>query len=189
MTRLSVFSGSSRADSYNQKLANQLASDAGSHGAELTVVNLGEFELPIYNGDLESTDGLPVAAAELKKILQDQSGMIIACPEYNGFMTPMLINTIAWCTRSAEASVDLSAFAGKTVLIAGASPGPGGGGRAVSHLRTLLSGIGAIVFPQSLTIPSAYSAFDEQGLLKDEKMTDRAKRMVGQFVEFTRRFE
>ena len=189
MTKLLVFSGSTRADSFNQKLANQLASTVSSLGAEPTPVNLNDFELPIYNGDLESSAGLPTGAARLKKLMQDHAGMIIASPEYNGFMTPVLINAIDWCTRSDEASVDLSPFNGKTVLIVSASPGPGGGGRSANHLRTMLSGIGAIVIPQSLTVPSAFAAFDEQGLFSDDKMTARANRLVAQFLEFTSRFE
>jgi NAD(P)H-dependent FMN reductase len=189
MTRLLAFSGSTRADSFNQKLINRLTSEASAAGAEITSAHLGDLQLPIYNGDLEASDGLPAGAAQLKQLMQDNTGMIITCPEYNGSMTPILVNAIDWCTRSEEGSGDLSGFSGKTILIASASPGPGGGGRAATHLRTMLSGIGAMVFPQSLTVSSAFNAFDDAGQFKDEKMTARAIRLVSQFLEFTRRFE
>ena len=103
-------------------------------------------------------------------------------------MTPLLVNAIDWCTRSEDASVDLSGFADKTILIASASPGPGGGSRANTHLKTMLSGIGSIVFPQTLTVPSAYSAFDDQGEFLNDSMEKRAQRLIKKFVQFTNRF-
>ena len=189
MTKLLVLSGSIRAESFNLKLANRLASIAEREAAEVTSVNLKDFELPIYNGDLEGTEGLPDAAKRLKKLLQDHTGLIITCPEYNGFMTPLLINAIDWCTRSEDASVDLSGFANKTLLVASASPGPGGGSRSSTHLKTMLSAIGAIVFPQSLAVSAAYNAFDDQGEFSDDSMAKRAQRLVVKFIQFTQRFE
>ncbi len=189
MTKLLVLSGSSRAESFNLKLATQLASIAKQEGAEVALVNLEDFELPIYNGDLEGTEGLPDAARRLKKLLQDNTGLIVTCPEYNGFMTPLLINAIDWCTRSDDASVDLSGFADKTLLVASASPGPGGGGRASTHLKTMLSAIGSVVFPQSLTVSSAFNAFGDQGEFTDASMAKRAQRLVSKFIQFSQRFE
>ena len=189
MTKLLVFSGSSRTESCNSKLAIQLALLAERQDAVVSLVNLKDFDVPIYNGDLEDAQGLPSAIGQLKKLMQENVGLIITCPEYNGFMTPLLVNTIDWCTRSESASVDLSGFADKTILIASASPGPGGGNRANTHLKTMLSGIGSIVFPQTLTVPGAYNAFDDQGEFVDESMAKRAERLIGNFVRFTNRFE
>jgi len=187
MTKLLVFSGSSRIDSVNSKLAAQLASIADSEGAEVLSVNLKDFDLPLYNGDLEVAEGLPSAAKQLKKLMQTSAGFVITCPEYNGFMTPLLINAIDWCTRSEAASGDLSGFADKTVLIASASPGPGGGSRANTHLKTMLSGIGAIVFPRTLTVPAAYNAFDDAGQFSDGPMAERARKLMQKFIHFTQR--
>ena len=188
MTQLLVFSGSSRIESFNLKLAVRLALIAEQTDAEVSLVNLQDFDFPIYNGDLEDAKGLPSAAKRFKKLLREHTGLIITCPEYNGFMTPLLVNTIDWCTRSEDASVDLSGFADKTVLIASASPGPAGGSRANTHLKTMLSGIGSIVFPQTLTVPSAYDAFDDQGEFLDDSMAKRAQRLIEKFVQFTNRF-
>lgn len=189
MTKLVAFAGSTRADSVNVKLAKILSSFASGAGADVTYIGLQQFELPIYNGDLESKQGLPKAAAQLKQMMQESSGMIIACPEYNGFMTPLLINTIAWCSRSDDGSVDLSAFTDKSVFVASASPGSGGGARSAVHLRTLLSGIGAIIMPQSLTVPAALKAFDDRGDFLDQSMADRAERLIKKFINFSYRFE
>lgn len=189
MTKLLVLSGSGRAESLNWKLATRLASIAKREAAEVTLVNLVELGLPIYNGDLETSEGLPDGAKRLKGLLQENTGLIVACPEYNGFMTPLLINAIDWCTRSEDASVDLSGFTDKTLLVASASPGPGGGGRASTHLKAMLSAIGSIVFPQSLAVPAAFNAFDDQGEFADDSMAERASRVVGKFIRFSQRFE
>ena len=189
VARLLALSGSVRKSSFNKRLATRLATIAGDQGAEITLVDLSEFDLPIYNGDTEDDSGLPDAAVRLKRLLKENTGLIIACPEYNGFMTPLLTNTIDWCTRSDAASVDLSGFTGKTVLIASASPGPGGGSRAATHLKTMLSGIGSVVYPQGLTIASAHGAFDDQGGFVDPAMAIRAESLIKNFIEFTERFE
>ncbi len=189
MTQLLVFCGSSRTESFNLKLAVRLASIAEQQGAEVSLINLVDFDIPIYNGDLEDAKGLPHDAKRLKTLLRENTGLVITCPEYNGFMTPLLVNTIDWCTRSEDSSVDLSGFADKTVLIASASPGPGGGSRANTHLRTMLSGIWAIVFPQTLTVPSAFNAFDDRGEFLDDSMKKRAQRLIEKFIQFTNRFE
>lgn len=187
-TKITVISGSSRAQSYNLKLATQLAAITDATNAEVSLINLKDFDLPIYNGDLEDAEGLPGAAKLLKLRLAESTGLIFTCPEYNGFMTPLLINAIDWCTRSEDASADLPGFAGKTVLVASASPGAGGGSRAATHLKTMLSGLGSIIFPQSMVVPSAYNAFDDEGKLLDEAMTRRAEQLIEKFVQFTNRF-
>ena len=185
MTAFLAFSGSTRNDSFNHKVAACLSAEIEKLGHASELISLNDFEMPIYNGDLEAESGLPAATAALKQKLHSASGLIISCPEYNGFMPPLLINAIDWCTRSSEASVDLSCFMNKPIFIAAASPGPGGGGRAATHLKTMLSGIGAHVSPFPLSVPSAYNAFNEDGSFSDESMAKRAAKMMSGFAQFT----
>lgn len=185
MAKFLAFSGSTRKDSVNQKTAAILANAAIAAGEEAELINLGDFEMPIYDGDLEAESGLPSAAVSLKEKLQAADGLIIVCPEYNGFMPPVLVNAIDWCTRSPEASLSLECFLGKPIFIAAASPGPGGGSRAAGHLKTMLSGIGAHVSPFPLTVPSAFAAFTETGEFSDEGMTTRTQHMMAGFIDFT----
>lgn len=189
MKQLLILSGSSRSGSLNSKLAACLAAAVIREGVEVQIVSLADYELPIYNGDLEQTHGLPDAAKRLKQLLLNSAGIVVACPEYNGFMTPLLLNAIDWCTRSEEGSGDLSAFADKPILVISASPGPGGGGRANTHLKTMLSGIGSFVFPATLTVPVAHKAFTKTGEFSDASMAQRSARLVTRFVQFTDRFE
>jgi chromate reductase len=185
MTSFLAFSGSTRADSFNHKVAATLVAQINKLGHDGQLVNLNNYDMPIYNGDLEAASGLPASVTALKQKMSEANGLIITCPEYNGFMPPVLINAIDWCTRSAEASVDLGCFINKPVFIAAASPGPGGGGRAANHLKTMLSGIGAYVSPFPLTVPSAFNAFADDGSFADEGMNDRAANMMAGFAQFT----
>ena len=187
MTSFLAFSGSTRQGSFNSKLVAALASEISNLGATAELINLRDFAMPIYDGDLEAASGLPSGTLALKAKLDAADGLIISCPEYNGFMPPVLINAIDWCTRSSEAAPDLGCFMNKPIFIAGASPGPGGGGRVVTHLNTMLSGIGAYVSPFPLTVPAAYSAYNEAGELTDAGMKDRANKMMAGFIQFTQK--
>ena len=184
MPNLLFISGSTRADSFHLKLLHVLGKQVASI-AEINHLNLNDFNLPIYNGDLESESGLPQAATDLKAKMSAADGLVIGCPEYNGFMSPLLINVIDWCTRSDAGGVDLSAFSDKSVFIASASPGPGGGARSATHLKTMLSGLGAIVLPQTLSLPTAFSAFDADGNLTDEGMAKRSEKLMTKFIQMT----
>lgn len=180
MTSVLAFSGSSRQGSFNQMTVNAVA----SHLDDVTHVDLGSLDLPIYNGDWEAENGLPAGAVSFKEQLAAHDALIIGSPEYNGFMTPLLLNAINWSTRSAEAGVDLSGFYNKPILIVTASPGGFGGMRGAVHLKTMLSGIGAIVLPDNFAVPGAMGAFDENGAMKDEGLQGRAAKAAERLVYF-----
>ena len=185
MATFLTFCGSARKDSFNQKTVNCVAYALQANGETVTSINLNDFQQPIYNGDEETAGGLPEATVRMKTLLNEHDAWLIGCPEYNGFMTPVLINAIAWATRSSESTPDLSCFKGKPVLITSSSPGPWGGLRAAAHLKTMLSGIGCIVSPDNFMVPNAFSAFDESGNLKDENLQQRAQQVASRFSELT----
>jgi len=184
MAKFLTFSGSARIDSFNQKTVLCIGSELQKQGAIVTNIKLSEFQAPVYHGDEEAAKGLPEATSRFKSLLHESDALVISCPEYNGFMTPLLLNTIDWATRSSDASVDLSGFKGKPVLVISSSPGPGGGSRAAVHLKTLLAGIGCFVSPDSFTVPSGFSAFDKAGQLIDVGLQKRASQIAQQFNDF-----
>ena len=187
MTRILAFSGSTRDGSLNRMTVDCLAAIATSKGASVSRADLGELAMPIYDGDLEARDGLPAGAAKLRDMLLEAEGVIIGCPEYNGFMTPLLLNAIDWCSRTDGARPDLSPFRDKVVLIASASPGGFGGMRAAGHLRTMLAGIGCLVIPQGVSVPAAMSAFADDGGFADENLTKRAGGAIDKLIDMTAR--
>lgn len=151
---------------------------------EITHLNLKSLAMPLYDGDEEAANGLPEGAKTLKDKLLEHDGVVIGCPEYNGFMTPLLLNAIDWATRSVEGAPDLSAFQDKIILIASTSPGPLAGMRASAHLRTMLAGIGAVVIPDALTVRSAMQSFDDKGQLVNDSDKERAQKVADRLVTF-----
>jgi NAD(P)H-dependent FMN reductase len=185
MTKFLTFSGSNRSDSNNQKTVNCIAAALRENGKEVTDAVLSPQ--PIYNGDDESTSGLPEETTRFKALLKDHDAFIIGCPEYNGFMTPLLLNAINWASRSNDAAPDLSCFTNKTVIVVSASPGATGGMRAATHLKTMLSGIGCIIFPGVFMVPGSFGAFSESGQIVDEGLQKRANQVANGFSLFADR--
>ena len=186
--KILVFAGSTRSESYNKKLARLAADSANSAGAQATFVDLRDLAIPLYDGDLEDSQGLPEGAKKFKKLLQESDGIIIASPEYNSSVTAVLKNTIDWASRQeSDDEPSLVAFRGKTALLLSASPGGLGGLRGLVHLRAILGNIGVIVLPDQLAISAAHEAFDESGALKDTKKAAQLDGLVRGLVEFLAR--
>ena len=168
--RILVFSGSTRKDSLNKKLARVAVESARKAGAEVTYVDLIDYEMPLYDGDYEDIHGLPEAASRLRKLFIDHDGLIISTPEYNGSLPAVLKNTIDWLSRKQGDEPPLACFRGKTALLLAASPGALGGIRCLAHLNTILSGIQVMVLPEMKSVPKAHEKFDEQGNLIDKSL-------------------
>jgi chromate reductase len=174
--RILAFGGSLRRESYNHRLAAIAAAGGREAGAEVTVISLRDFALPVFDEDLEATSGLPEAAKRLKAIFREHDGLIIASPEYNSSITAALKNAIDWVSRGeSNDEPSLSALAGKTAVVCSASPGGLGGLRGLVHLRAILSSIGITVLPDQIAIGKAYEAFTPDGSLADEKQQARVK--------------
>ncbi len=167
MVKILAFSGSSRKDSYNQKLVRIAADGARSAGAELTVINLADFEMPIFNECLEKKEGMPWSARAFKELLITHDGFLIASPEYNSAFSPLLKNAIDWASRREEDELPLLAYRGKLAAIMSASPGALGGLRGLVFLRLLLSNIGVTVLSDQQAIANAAKAFSDDGSLVD----------------------
>lgn len=174
--RILVFGGSLRRDSFNQKLAAIAAEGAREAGAEVTVIALRDFPLPVFDQDLEDASGKPEAAARLKAIFKEHHGLIIASPEYNSSITAALKNAIDWVSRAdRDDEPMLSALSGKSAVLCAASPGALGGLRGLVHLRSILGNIGITLLPDQIAVGNAYQAFSEDGSLTDPKQAARVK--------------
>lgn len=181
--RILVFSGSLRIGSYNQKLA-ALAAEAAHHaGAEVTLISLRDYRLPMFDADLEEAEGKTEAARKLKEMFIRSDGFIIASPEYNSGMTGALKNTIDWVSRAdSEEEPPLLAFSGKSAAIIAASPGNYGGARSLAQLRILLENIKVHVIEGEVTVPKAYEAFTDDDRLVDGNQMAALKQLVGKLV-------
>lgn len=185
--RILAFAGSTRKDSYNKKLVQIAANGAREAGAEVTVVDLQDYPLPLFDEDLETADGLPNNALTLKKLFLAHHGFVIASPEYNSSITAVLKNTLDWISRPAPDESSLAAFQGKVASIISASPGALGGLRGLVHLRAVLGNIGVIVLPDQIAVSRAYEAFDGGGSLKDDKQQASVQNLGKKLVETVRK--
>jgi chromate reductase, NAD(P)H dehydrogenase (quinone) len=167
--RILAFAGSARTDSFNVKLVNIAAAGARAAGAEVTILDLNDFPMPLFNQDLEAADGAPPQASRLKEIMRAHGGLLIASPEYNSSISPLLKNTIDWVSRPADGEPMLAAYQGKVAGLMSASPGRLGGLRGLVHLRSILSNIGVLVIPDQVAVGEAGSAFDDRGDLVDDR--------------------
>ena len=166
--KILAFAGSARQGSYNKKLVKIALEGAKAAGAEVTYLDFHDLPLPLYDEDLESAEGLPENALKLKGLMKVHQGFLIACPEYNSSITPLLKNAIDWASRSEPGEPPLVCFKEKVAVLMSASPGGLGGLRGLSHVRSILSSIGVVVLPDQKAIGSAYQAFAENDNLTDE---------------------
>jgi chromate reductase len=188
--RLLFFAGSTREGSYNKKLAHLAQRIASANGVEGVFVDLTDYPMPLYNGDLEAEQGPPLKAQEFKALLAEYQGVFIASPEYNSSITPLLKNTLDWVTRvRAKGETGLEVYKSRVFAISGASPGYYGGMRSLLHLRQILEvGIGATVIPQQLALPRAGEAFEADGSLKDRAQQSLLTGVVEALVVAARKF-
>jgi len=165
--KILAFAGSTREASYNKKLVKIAAEGAKAAGAEVTYVDLRDLPMPLYDEDLEAKEGIPENVRNFKELMKANQGLLIACPEYNSSITPVLKNAIDWASRPEPGEPGLACFTGKVAALMSASPGGLGGLRGLIHVRSILSSINVLVLPAQNAIPSAFQAFDEEGRLKD----------------------
>ncbi len=167
--RILAFSGSLRQESLNHRLVRVAAAGAEAAGADVTVLELRELPLPVYDGDLEQREGLPENARTLKEIMKAHDGFLIASPENNSSVSAALKNAIDWASRPAGDEPTLVCFRDRVAVIMAASPGALGGLRGLVALRSILSNIGVLVLPDQKAVAGAHEAFAEDGRLVDAK--------------------
>jgi len=177
MTKILAFSGSARADSFNQKLAKIAAAGAEQAGAQVTIISLADFPMPIFNQDLEAAEGIPEYAGHFKQLLIEHDGFLIASPEYNSAFSPLLKNAIDWASRKVGDEPPLLAYRGKLAAIMAASPGALGGLRGLVFLRLLLANIGVNVLSDQYALAQAGQAFDAEGQLIDKAIESTVKNL------------
>ncbi len=183
--RILAFAGSLRQDSHNKKLVQIAVQGARDAGAEVTCLDLRDYPLPIFDGDLEQHSGMPLDGQRLKDAFIAHDALLIASPEYNSSITAALKNAIDWVSRPAPNEAPLVAFQGKTAALMSASPGGLGGLRGLVHVRAILGNIGVLVLPDQVAVSKAHEAFDEAGQLKDAKQQAAVVRIGANLTEAT----
>jgi chromate reductase len=181
--KILAFAGSLRAGSFNKMLVKIGAHAARNAGAEVTTIDLKDYPLPLYDGDLEDSQGLPENGRKLKDLFLAHQGLLLACPEYNSSISAVLKNVIDWVSRPVPGEAPLGCFAGKVAGLLSASPGAFGGMRGLTVVRSLLGNIKVLVLPEQVTVANAGEAFDGDGFLKHPKQLAGVEGVAKRLVE------
>jgi chromate reductase, NAD(P)H dehydrogenase (quinone) len=186
--KILVIPGSLRTGSLNARLAAAAAYEFAQADAEVTRISLGDFPLPIYDGDLQTKSGVPKNAINLKRMIGAHHGVLIVTPEYNSSVPPLIKNTIDWVTRVQDASEARGqVFRETPFAIAAASGGRLGGTRALAALRLILSACHATVIPNQLALSFADQAYDDMDRLKHPADIEALKALVRQLIDVSQR--
>jgi len=175
------FAGSLRSDSCNKKFAREAQRVAKEAGIDGKYIDIKEYVIPVYDGDVEATSGLPEGVKKLSQEIQAASALVISTPEYNGSIPGPLKNIIDWLSRDKPMPLT-----DKHLLLLAASPGGLGGVRSLWHTRQPFEALGVFVFPNMMGLPRAYEAFDDQGRLKDEKTSQQLLKTLTQYAKHVR---
>lgn len=186
--KILVLPGSTRVGSYNVKLAALAMKELTLIDAEVTRISLADYDLPIYDADLDARAGQPANALRLKHMIMAHHGVFIASPEYSASVPPLLKNAIDWVSRVRERGDPLyAAFKDRVFAIASASPERAGGLRSLMALRQILElGCGALVIPEQVAIPHAERAFDDMDNIVDMGTAHLLRVALARLVEMAR---
>lgn len=183
-TKILAFAGSTRKESWNKKLVKMAAADIAGQDVEVTLIDLADYPMPFYDGDIESEHGLPENARKLKQLFAEHDGFLISTPDYNGSFPAVLKNALDWISRREPgAPVLIEPFQGKVAGLLSCSPGKGGGLRAIEKLRVQLSDIGVMVLPEIYAVGGITTAFNEAGKLSDEKVAANVHKLGEKLVK------
>jgi chromate reductase, NAD(P)H dehydrogenase (quinone) len=179
-----VIPGSLRTGSHNVRLAAAAAYEFAQAGLDVTRISLGDFPLPIYDGDLQAKSGVPKNAVNLKRMISAHHGVLVVTPEYNSSVPALLKNTIDWITRVQDTNETRGqVFRERPFAIAAASAGRLGGTRALAALRLILSACHATVIPNQLALSFADQAYDDMDKLKNPADIEALKALVRQLSD------
>jgi chromate reductase len=179
--RIAGFAGSLREASFNRRLLERAAVGAAEAGAEVDLIDLRDFDVPIYHGDLEAENGLPSGVLAFKDRLRGADGLLIASPEYNSSVAPVLKNMIDWASRPTSKDDPDPCLTGKVAGLLASSPGRLGGIRGLSHLRDILLNVGIQVTSKQYALPGAHESFEADGRLSVDHI-DQSVLEVGREV-------
>ncbi len=187
LPKILVFAGSNRTGAYSKKVANVAVETLAGLGADVTLIALADYPLPIMDEDLEKDKGVPANAMKLGRLFAAHDGILIASPEYNSSIPPLLKNTIDWVSRiSRDDDKPLKPYAGKVVALCSSSEGNFGGARGLYHLRSVLMNVGTQIITEQCSVIHAHEAFAPDGTFRDERTAKSMQRVCQALIDHTR---
>ena len=181
MTTLLFMSGSQRRESFNSRLLANLAQRL--EGRCLTDI-IQPIDLPLFNQDLEDSPTIIGQVAALHQRIRAADGLIVASPEYNGQMTPYLVNIVAWVSRLAYYDSRFeNPFCDRPLVLCSASTGHSGGAAGMSHARALFHYVGSLIVDDSICVPYAHEAWTGRGYEFDPFCEEQIDSVMARFLQ------
>jgi NAD(P)H-dependent FMN reductase len=172
------FAGALRSGSVSKLLVQEaIRVLSEQHGVAADHLDLKDYPFPVYDTDIEQTQGIPESISQLSGRVRTANALIIASPEYNGGISSVLKTAVDWLSR-----VKPMPLKGKFLLLMSASPSGTGGVMGLWHSRLPFEALGVHVFPFMVAVPRAQNAFNEDGRLTDAKAEQKLRDVVSDFV-------
>jgi chromate reductase, NAD(P)H dehydrogenase (quinone) len=170
MVKILALAGSYRKNSYNRRVLNVAVEGAREAGGDVTLLDLNDYPMPVYNHDDIEKKAFDDAAYRFQDVLNEHSAFLIASPEYNGSLPGGFKNAIDWASRANDKYKMYDVFRGKTAAIMTAAPGQFGGLRCLGDLRGVLTIMGVNVIANEIAVTFVGQKFDGEGAgMTDEK--------------------
>lgn len=185
MSKLLVIPGSTRKAAFSKQFAAAIGKTSFDD-AELSVVDLADHAMPLYDGDLEEAEGLPAGAVSLREVVKAHDAIVFVSPEYNASIPAVLKNAIDWLSRPYKHDPDVAVWAGKVAGLFASSPGALGGMRGLVHLRQILMNVGMQVVSEQFALGTAHEAFEEDGSLKSDRHRAAVNKVVRSVVRMSK---
>jgi NAD(P)H-dependent FMN reductase len=185
--RILVIAGSTRTGALSKKLAGAAIRSVEQAGASATFVDLRDYPMPLYDGDLEAAGGLPEQAIRLRELMQQHDALLIATPEYNSSIPAVLKNALDWLSRPHAAEPGVSPYRNKVAGLLSSSPGALGGMRGLVHLRQILQNVGCLAISEQFALGNAGSAFAADGSLAEARQAEGVASVVRRLIDVTAR--
>jgi NAD(P)H-dependent FMN reductase len=182
--KILVFAGSIRTNAFSIRTADAAMKELALQGAEITRISLADYPLPIMDQDLEREKGVPENAVRLGRMIAAHDGVLIASPEYNSSIPPLLKNSLDWVSRiRRDNGRSFAPLSGKVFGLCSSSDSSFGGARGLYHLRAVLMACRAEIITPQCSVARASEAFDEEGGFRDERLRQSMETVCRTLIE------
>lgn len=174
--KIVAFAGSNSKNSINKKLVTYASFLA--EGAEVTLLDLNDYDLPIYSIDIENETGIPQRAQDFLSQLKSADGIVLSLAEHNGNFTAVFKNMLDWMSR-----IDRNIFQEKPMLLLATSPGGRGGKTVFEMAKSSFPRFGANIVAE-FSLPSFFDNFSQTELaMSNKELEDELKKQVAVFTK------
>ena len=173
--KILAFGASTSSQSINRVFANHAANQILN--AEVTDLDLSDFNFPIYSSDEEETNGIPTDAQRFLELIRAHDAIVVSLAEHNGSYTAAFKNIYDWTSRA-----EYEVWAGKPMLLLSTSPGPRGGATVMETAKATFPRMGAQV-RASFSLPSFHDNFSESRGITDDSLVSEFKTALAAFSQ------